>query len=304
MSLFFFGKGSRSSPRILFTHCADRTDRVNTLFRYLVRAVGAALCRDKIVTMPVAILSRHKAAPTMTLSTTEFSPRLCGAWALVFLISGATVPSTLLAAKAAKDAKDSAPVLMSRTGGGDSWADVKELKQAAEKGNPKAEAQLGEMLLRGDSMPKDEVRAVALLEKAARAGHSGAAFRIAMLLAGGESGVAKDPVRALAYFQAAAAGGEAEAFFNIGAVYANGRGVKRDYAEALGWLIIARQRGADASAEKALRTQIKARTDWIATGERRAKEIEAQFTGKKVTDFLPPAAPLNESVAAAASGSR
>lgn len=204
-----------------------------------------------------------------------------------------TSPVPLLAAKAAKEAKDSPPVLMSRTGGGDGWADVKELQQAVAKGNPRAETQLGEMLLRGDGIPKDEARGVALLEKAARAGNSAAAFRIGMLLAHGEGGVSKDPARALAYFRAGAAGGEAEAFHNIGAAFASARGVKRDYSEALGWLIVARQRGADARAEQSLRTQIKSRADWIAKGELRAKEIEAEFAGKRVAEFLPPPAPLD-----------
>lgn len=206
------------------------------------------------------------------------------------------LPPSLFAAngKETKE-KDSAPVLMSRTGGagGDSWADLKELQQAAAKGNPKAEAQLGEMLLRGDGIARDEARGVALLEKSARAGNSTAAFRIGMLLAHGERGVAKDPDRALAYFRAGAAGGEKEAFFNIGAAYTNGLGVKRDYGEALGWLIIARQKGADPQAEQALRTQLKASyPPWITKGERRAKEIEQEFAGKKVTDYLPPPAPL------------
>ena len=194
--------------------------------------------------------------------------------------------------EALKESGDSAPVLMSRTGGGDMWADVKELQQAAAKGNPKAETQLGEMLLRGDGIAKDEKRGVTLLEKAARAGNSAAAFRIGMLLMHGEGGVAKDPVRALEYFRAAAAGGEKEAFFNIGAAHGSARGVKRDYGEALGWLIVARQRGADPSAEKNLRAQIQAQPMWIARGERRAKEIEQEFAGKKVADFLPPVAPL------------
>jgi TPR repeat protein len=172
-----------------------------------------------------------------------------------------------------------------------------ELQAAAKKGNPKAEAQLGEMMLRGEGIDKDEGKAVALLEKAARAGHSAAAFRIGMLLANGDGGVAKDMERALAYFRAAAAGGEAEAFFNIGAAYASGRGVKRDYGEALGWLILARQHGADPRTEQNLRTQIKGRPDWISTGERRAKEIEREFAGKKVAELLPAPAPLNSSVA-------
>lgn len=215
---------------------------------------------------------------------------------MLTLMIGLTSPVALVAAKAPKE-KESAPVLMSRTGGnGGGWADLKELQQAAAKGNPKAETQLGEMLLRGDGIAPDQARGVALLEKAARAGQSAAAFRIGMLLAHGESGVAKDPARAMAYFKAGAAGGEPEAFFNIGAAYASARGVKRNYAEALGWLIVARQKGTDASAEQSLRAQIKSRADWIATGERRAKEIEAEFTGKKVVDFLPPVAPLDVAV--------
>ena len=210
------------------------------------------------------------------------------------------MPFSVFAAKPAKkeEPKDSAPVLMSRTGGGDSWADLAELQQAAKKGNPKAEAQLGEMLLRGEGIAKDEAGGIALIEKAARAGQSAAAFRVGMLLMNGDSGVAKDPVRALAYFRAAAAGGEAEAFYNIGAAYASARGVKRDYSEALGWLILARQHGANPSAEQALRTQLKSQAKVIAAGEKRAKEIEGGLAGKKVAELLPPAAPLTQSVAA------
>lgn len=229
------------------------------------------------------------------MSCARHTPRFVAGWIAAGSLFFA-LPSGF-AAKAPKETSESAPVLMSRTGGaGGGWADLKELQQAAAKGNPKAETQLGEMLLRGDGIAQDRAKGVALIEKAARAGQSAAAFRIGMLLAHGESGVARDPVRALAYFKAGAAGGEAEAFFNIGAAYASARGVKRDYAEALGWLIVAGKRGTNSSAEQSLRAQIKSRADWIATGERRAKEIEAEFTGKKVTDFLPPVAPLEEPV--------
>lgn len=198
-----------------------------------------------------------------------------------------------LAAALLSVAQDSAPVLMSRTGGGSTWADLKELQQAAAKGNPKAEAALGEMLLRGDGIAKDEARGLALLEKAARAGHSAAAFRIGMLLADGEAGVAQDPARAISYFRAAAAGGEAEAFFNIGAALAGGRGAKRDYGEALAWLILARERGAGGDTEARLRAQLKSFPAQIATGERRAREIAAELKDRKVAALLPPPAPLD-----------
>ncbi|MBL9187993.1 MAG: sel1 repeat family protein [Opitutaceae bacterium] len=189
-------------------------------------------------------------------------------------------------------AQDSAPVLMSRTAGGSTWADLKEMEQAVKAGNPKAEAAFGEMLLRGEGIPKDEARGVALIEKAARAGNSAAAFRIGMLLSDGESGVTQNQPRSIEYFRAAAAGGEAEAFFNIGAAYASGKGVKRSYAEALAWLILARERGAGGDTEARLRAQIKSRPAWIATGESRAKAIVAELKDKKVADLLPPPAPL------------
>ena len=64
-----------------------------------------------------------------------------------------------LAAAAPGRAQDSKPVLLSRTGGG-SWSNVKELKASADRGNPKACAQLGEMLLRGaPEVPQDVPRA-------------------------------------------------------------------------------------------------------------------------------------------------
>lgn len=225
--------------------------------------------------------------------------RICRALTLA-LAAACALPAASFAAKAntssaASSGSESKPVLMSRTGGagGNAWTDLKELQAAATKGNPKAQAQLGEMLLRGDGIAQDETRAVELLEKAARAGHSGAAFRLGMLLSNGEHGVAQDHARALAYFRAAAAGGEKEAFFNIGAAYGSAKGVKRDYGEALGWLIVARQHGADANAEQQLRQRIKAQPSWIAKGERRAKEIQQEFAGKKVADFLPPPAPFD-----------
>ncbi|HUR57095.1 MAG TPA: tetratricopeptide repeat protein [Opitutaceae bacterium] len=204
--------------------------------------------------------------------------------------------SSLRAAKPAKDAKDSAPILMSKTGGGGGWADVKELRAAAEKGNPKAEAQFGEMLLRGDAqygVTQDRPRAIELLEKAARKGEASAAFRIGMLLDDGD-GLPQDRARAMAYFRAAAAGGAIEAFHNIGAAYASARGVTRDYAEGLAWLIVAKKRGTESNAEPALRAQIQKlkKPELITAAEKRAEGIERELAGKKVTDLLPPPAPL------------
>jgi hypothetical protein len=211
------------------------------------------------------------------------SPGWIGAW-LAILVAGGGGCFTAVATAAEREGR---PVLLSRTGG-NAWSNVKELEAAAANGNPRAEAEFGELLLRGNGVAKDEARAVALLEKAARAGQAGAAFRMGMLLMEGAAGLRKDEARALDYFRAAAAGGEKEAFFNIGAAYGSAKGVKRDYGEALGWLIVARERGADGAAERNLRAQIKAYPSWIARGERRAKEIAHEFSGRSVAEFLPP----------------
>lgn len=190
-------------------------------------------------------------------------------------------------------AQDSKPVLLSRTGGG-AWSNVTELKASAKQGNAKARAQLGEMMLRGDAdVAQDVPGAVALLEQAARAGEASAAFRIGMLLVQGDA-IAPDPARALAYFRAAAAGGALEGFHNLGVSYSTGRGTKKDYPEALAWLVLAKKRGDATTAADDLRKHVKSlgHPEWIAAGERRAPEIERELALGGVAKFLPPPTPF------------
>lgn len=221
------------------------------------------------------------------------SARQTGALMLA-LFAGFFAPVDHLSAAETRTA-DSAPKLLSTVGSkSETWSDVRELEAAAAKGNPRAEAALGELLLRGDGLPRDDARALALLEKSARAGHGPAAFRLGFLLSRGENGAARDPARAIAYFRAAAAAGEPEAFFNLGAAHANGRGVKRDYAEALAWLTVAKRRGADNGTEASLRQQLAKQTSLLAKSERRVGEIEAELKNATPGSFLPPVAPLDE----------
>lgn len=219
--------------------------------------------------------------------------RATGLLVLAYL-SVALMPAGQLFA-AETPAADSAPKLLSTAGPkSETWSDVRELEAAAANGNSRAEAALGELLLRGDGLPRDDARALALLEKSARAGHGPAVFRLGFLLSRGENGAARDPARAIAYFRAAAAAGEPEAFFNLGAAHANGRGVKRDYAEALAWLMIAKRRGADNGTEASLRQQLGKQTSVLAKAERRVAEIEAELKNAAPVSLLPPMAPLDE----------
>jgi len=205
------------------------------------------------------------------------------------------IPHGQLSAAESAPSAESAPKLISTSGGkGETWSDVRDLEAAAAKGNPRAETALGEVLLNGEGVPRDDARGVALLEKAARAGHGPAAFRLGMLLARGDNGVARDAARAVAYFRAAAAAGEAEAFFNLGAAHANGRGAKRDLAEALAWLMVAKRRGADNGTEASLRGQLAKQASILTKAERRAGEIEAELKAAPPASFLPSAAPFDE----------
>lgn len=190
-------------------------------------------------------------------------------------------------------AADSGPELISKTGGGSSWSTVAELTAAAQRGNPKASAQLGEMLLRGTGIAPDGPRALILLEQAARAGEASAAFRLGMLLETGEN-VAQDRPRSIAYLRAAAVGGIDEAFRNVGVAYSTGRGIKRDYADALGWFILAAKHDTAGSVADDLRAHLKkiGRTELITAGERRAPEIERELAQTTVAKSLPPPAPL------------
>lgn len=234
------------------------------------------------------------AAPNHAAKDTFLNPLRATGLLVVAFLAGVVPPAGLLSAADARSA-DSAPKLLSTVGPkSETWSDVRELEAAAAKGNPRAEAALGELLLRGDGLPRDDSRALALLEKSARAGHGPAAFRLGFLLSRGENGAARDPARAIAYFRAAAAAGEPEAFFNLGAAHANGRGVKRDYAEALAWLTVAKRRGADNGTEASLRQQLGKQTSLLARAERRVGEIEAELKDSSPVSFLPPAAPLDE----------
>lgn len=204
------------------------------------------------------------------------------------ILAAATAVFAGVFGPAGASAQDSAPVILSRKSAV-GWSNVAELQATAQKGNPKACAQLGEMLLRGTNVPQDGPRALVLLEQAARAGEASAAFRIGMLLEDGDC-VARDEARALAYLRAAAAGGWAAAFGNVGIAYSTARGVKRDYAEALAWLLLAKKHGVAGPTVEELQAHIKSlgHPEWLAAGERRAPEIERELTHGGVAALLPP----------------
>jgi uncharacterized protein len=95
-----------------------------------------------------------------------------------------------------------------------------------------AEAWLGAVLLdRG--LARDGLRHI---QRAADAGSSEGAHRLAIVYAQGLAGTPRDEVRALDLFQKAASAGHTRAQINLGILYLRGLGVPRDLVNARAWL--------------------------------------------------------------------
>jgi TPR repeat protein len=173
---------------------------------------------------------------------------------------------------------DSAPKLLSTSGGkGGGWANLAELKKAAEAHNPKACALYGDALLRGEDGAKQDVaQAILFLREAAEAGEANASFRLGKIYDDGEY-TTKDYAKALEYYTTAAKAGVSEAQYNLGVMFASGHGVKRDTVEGLAWLIVATKNGAPADGENQIRERLTKsnRQKQIVSAEQRAAEILA-----------------------------
>jgi len=194
---------------------------------------------------------------------------------------------------------DSAPKLISTTSGkGGDWANTAELKKAAEAHNPKACAQYGDALLRGDGVQKDTAQAMMFLREAADAGEPNAGFRLGKIYDDGEL-TPKDYPKAFAYYTDSAKAGVSEAQYNLGVMYVSAHGVKRDYVEGLAWLIVATKNGAPPDGEKQVRERLTKtnRQKQIADAEQRAAEIL-----KSPTDTVPGAPGIALSPVAQAPG--
>ena len=206
---------------------------------------------------------------------------LCAAFVL-------SVTSSVFAA----DSGDSAPVLVSRTAGqGGGWTTIAEMKKAAEAHNPKACAQYGDALLRGDDVKQDAAQGIMFLREAAETGEPNAAFRLGKIYDDGEH-APQDFAKAFAYYGTAAQAGVVEAQYNLGVLYASARGTKRDYVEGLAWLIVATKNGATGDGEQKTRAQLQKikKPQLISEAEKRAAEI--QKSPAAAASNLTPAGPV------------
>ncbi|WP_146591321.1 SEL1-like repeat protein [Puniceibacterium confluentis] len=124
----------------------------------------------------------------------------------------------------------------------DRAAALRWLGAAADQGAPQHLYDLAGVLEEARDDPQTLTRAAGLYERAAGAGHTGAAVSLGVMYQNG-TGVAQDPDRARALYEPAAAAGDARALNNLGLLYVRGSGVPQDYTRAAQLFAAAAEQG-------------------------------------------------------------
>ena len=121
-------------------------------------------------------------------------------------------------------------------------SEVKALLKAAEQGDLRAQAKVGNLYFQGHGVPQDAAEAVRWYRLAADQGYAPAQYNLGLMYDVGES-VPQDDEEAVRWFRLAADQGFAGGQLNLGVMYSKGRGVPQDDAEAFHWIRLAADRG-------------------------------------------------------------
>jgi len=152
---------------------------------------------------------------------------------------------------------------------------LKWFRAAAKHGHPDAEFHLGVIYELGLGVPKFDEEACGWYRAAAERGHARGQAHLGIMYASGR-GVAKDYAAAVRWYRTAADIGNSLAQFHLGLMYADGLGVPKDETESYKWLLRAAAQGY-AEARKAIPEIEKSLTPTQrAEGQRRARELRAQ----------------------------
>jgi TPR repeat protein len=112
------------------------------------------------------------------------------------------------------------------------------MKARAEKGEARAQLDLGGMYARGEGVDKDLSKAAKWHRKAAESGLARAQLVLSLDYSLGR-GVRPDPAEAIRWLRRAAEQKLPEAQYNLGLYYANGDGAAQDSVEAVKWFRLA-----------------------------------------------------------------
>ena len=119
---------------------------------------------------------------------------------------------------------------------------IRQLRDAAESGDAKAQNKLGYLYDTGRELPQNDAEAVRWYRQAAAQNHAMALYNLANHYLSGR-GVPQDTEEAIKWYRLAADRDVLPAMNNLGVIYASGRGVRRNEAEAIKWYRRAAERG-------------------------------------------------------------
>lgn len=119
---------------------------------------------------------------------------------------------------------------------------IRQLRNAAESGDAKAQNKLGYLYDTGRELPQNDAEAVRWYRRAAAQNHAMALYNLANHYLSGR-GVPQDTEEAIKWYRLAADCDVLPAMNNLGVIYASGRGVRRNEAEAIKWYRRAAERG-------------------------------------------------------------
>lgn len=119
---------------------------------------------------------------------------------------------------------------------------IRQLRDAAESGDAKAQNKLGYLYDTGRELPQNDAEAVRWYRRAATQNHAMALYNLANHYLSGR-GVPQDAEEAIKWYRLAADRDVLPAMNNLGVIYASGRGVRRNEAEAVKWYRRAAERG-------------------------------------------------------------
>ncbi|MGA9623007.1 MAG: tetratricopeptide repeat protein [Bryobacteraceae bacterium] len=122
--------------------------------------------------------------------------------------------------------------------GGAAPEDLTQMREQAERGNARAQCNLGAIYDRD----QDYAEAFRWYLKAAEQDYDTAQYLLGGMYEQGK-GVAQDYAEAVRWWRKAAEDGNAEAPFSLGVMYATGRGVTRNYVRAYMWATLALRAG-------------------------------------------------------------
>ena len=153
-------------------------------------------------------------------------------------------------------------------------------RDAAEKGDPEAQFNLGKKYAEGKEVTQDFVESTKWYRKAAEQGHAVAQYGLGLAYYNAK-GVPQDYAEAVNWFRKAADQGVALAQSNLGVMYARGEGVPKDDIEAYAWYNLAavsnetaRKNRDSASRRLSPGAQI--------LGQQRTKELQQEIENREI----------------------